>query len=121
MTNINCSYEEKKTFDLSAFRVEVGYFRHQVDVFANKYQSEFEGWGDFYARYANGLVDKGNLDYDEWAFLCEHFMKELTVSGEPPGNSVDLHEKPETFSGFCFLGELRCLIQQLISVRLRRR
>ena len=54
-----------------------GYFRDRMTYFEQHYRGAYRtGWGEFFAAYSNGLTDKGNLDYDEWAFLCEHFMRE---------------------------------------------
>jgi len=109
--------ETAEQFDLAQFEVEEGYFIAQVGRYEEKYKEEYpHGWGEFFAAYLSGRADEGNLDYDEWAFLCEHFMSQLWI---PPGDPYSpFHEKPETISGFSFLGDKRCLNPIRISVGL---
>ena len=120
----NKSLEEE--FDLSAHWVATGHFYAQISVYEEMYRESYpEGWGDFLAKYSKGETDPSNLDYDEWAFLCEHFMQRLT-QGEPPGSEVDCQEKPENVSGFSFgrkviFGEPYCLIHKYISARSSKR
>jgi len=107
---MNNSISENTTnqcFDLSSYEVEPGYFQEQSLEYEKKYKREFPGgWGEFFGLYSSGRTDKGNLDYDEWAFLCEHFMiQELTHSSSPPGKRDSCREEPETISGFSFAGE----------------
>lgn len=93
MNNIE---EITSAFDLNSYAVAPGYFHSQLLCFEEKYREEFkDGWGQFYAAYLKGLTNKSNLDYDEWAFLCEHFLKE---SWQPPGRCTEFHEEPEKSS-----------------------
>ena len=111
--------ETVEQFDLASFEVDSGYFKSQIAAFAEKYRSLYpNGWGQFYAAYLNKQTDQENLDYDEWAFLCEHFMSQLWTP--PLSPSLPLHEKPEITSGFSILGELpSCLIPMPISLNCR--
>lgn len=106
MTNYLMSTNTETQDIVDTHVVEVSYFIGRVHTFESKYHEEFPGgWGEFFADFLNGKTDKGNLDYDEWGFLCEHFMKELTQSPfEPPGDCADSQEKPEAYSGFFFCG-----------------
>jgi hypothetical protein len=91
--------------------VQSGYFRDRMSYFQEHYKDKFpKGWGEFFAAYSNRCTDEGNLDYDEWAFLCEHFMRERT-SWQPPENCAESREKPETISGFYFVWGKTCLTQ----------
>ncbi len=104
-------------FDLSAHTVKPGHFRSRLDFLEQKYRLEFkEGWGEFFAMYSKGRTPKGNLDYDEWAFLCEHFMEELTQTWPPGGYCEEFQERPEAISGFSFAGRGFCLIRKSTSV-----
>lgn len=100
------TYEQ---FDLASFEVDSGYFKEQIGRYEEQYRAEYpHGWGQFFAAYSNGETDKGNLDYDEWAFLCEHFMRQ---SWTPPANlRAECNGKPETNSGFFFVGAKYCSI-----------
>ncbi len=94
--------ETAEQFDLASFEVDNGYFKEQNTRYEERYRDQFpNGWGEFFAAYSKGEVDKGNLDYDEWAFLCEHFMSQ---SWAPPGSSATCHERPEMISGFFVFG-----------------
>jgi len=96
--------------------VQEQYFRDRWNYFQEVYKNEYPGgWAMFYAAYLNGCTDPANLDYDEWAFLCEHFMRDLTQSWQPPGNCSDFQEKPEANSGFSFVRQNRCSIRISIS------
>jgi hypothetical protein len=89
--------------DMASHVMARGHFREKIEAYQDTYRNQFPGgWGEFFAAYSKRLTPKGNLDYDEWAFLCEHFMEELTQSG-PPGDCDHFHEKPESTSGF-FIG-----------------
>jgi hypothetical protein len=96
-------------FDLASFEVDSGYVKSQIDLYEEKYRAEFShGWGEFFAAYSKGLTDNSNLDYDEWAFLCEHFMHQ---SWTPPERlEMICHERPEAISGLSILGGSYCLI-----------
>jgi hypothetical protein len=110
MTNINGHYIAVEDFDPDAHALAPGYFRDRMTYFEEHYRGTYRtGWGEFFAAYSNGLTEKGNLDYDEWAFLCEHSMRELTQRFEPPGVCVSFREKPEADSGFSIRGGTPCL------------
>ena len=96
---------------LSACEVSDNPFLQRISFFEQKYRDKFQGgWVEFYFAHTLGKTDESNLDYDEWAFLCEHFMKELTESWRPPGGDVNSQEKPELNSGFSFAGDtITCL------------
>ena len=117
MTSVATTAQGK--FDINAHKVEPGYFKKEWIEFEVKYRSEYpNGWGQFYAEYLKGNTDPCNLDYDEWAFLCEHFMAEELSCGEygfPPGAATSHQEKPESASGFSFAGEGHCSIPTSIS------
>jgi len=117
MTILNSSTTAEKGF-LSAYEVDSIAFLDRISFFEQKYQAQFQGgWSEFYLAYTTGQVDGSNLDYDEWAFLCEHFMKELTESWRPPGFCVDSQERPETNSGLSFAGRIiECLTRRSISL-----
>jgi hypothetical protein len=92
--------------ELSVSFVQADYFLNRIHEFENKYQSEWQGWGDFLSAYEKNQVDRSNSDLDEWAFLCNHFMMALIESGRdvgPPGAERYAPQKPESDSGFCFL------------------
>ena len=81
MTNINGHCIAAEPFDLAAHEVEPGYFKIQMERFEQLYHCEFPGgWGEFFNAYSAGTTDQGNLDFEEWAFLCEHFRRELSNS-----------------------------------------
>jgi hypothetical protein len=117
MTNIiNNESLEMRHQESSTHVVESGYFRERMHHFEDQYRAAYpRGWGEFFADYSNGKTDEENLDYDEWAFLCEHFMRELTGSSQPPGDCGESQERPERFSGLSFLGDTICSIQISIS------
>lgn len=108
MTNINGHNIAAEDFDFDAHALAPGYFDDRMDHFQKEYRDKFpDGWGQFFADYSCGLTEKGNLDYDEWAFLCEW---KLTQSSQPPGICVSSHEKPEVDSGFSIGEGFACLI-----------
>jgi hypothetical protein len=77
MTNINGHDIAFEEFDISAHALAPGYFDDRIHHFEEQYRTVFPlGWGEFLDAYSNGRTDKGNLDYDEWAFLCEHFLRD---------------------------------------------
>ena len=123
MTNINGQTIAAEDAYLTAHEVAPGYFLERVRFFERKYQTEFQGgWGDFLGAYTQGRTDQANLDFDEWAFFCEHFMRELTESWRrPPVGCSDSLEKPEANSGFSFIGGIPCSIQKNISRVWKRR
>jgi hypothetical protein len=122
MTNINGHYIALEDFDIDAHALAPGYFHDRMIYFEEQYRQKFQtGWGEFFAAYSNGRTEKGNLDYDEWAFLCEHCMRKLTQPFQPPGICVGSREKPETDSGFSIEGGLHCLIRFDISRLWRKR
>jgi len=111
MTNINGHDIAFEEFDIDAHALAPGYFDDRMRHFEEQYRKDFpHGSGEFFDAYSNGRTDKGNLDYDEWAFLCEHFLSNA-FPGQPPGECVDIPEKPESISGFSFGGESLCLIR----------
>lgn len=115
----NFTVNTVETFNLSEHQVNSDHFKGRVLYFEKKYRDEFEGGSeDFLVSYKNNLTDPGNLDYDEWAFLCEQFMEERGQYWPPPGDFVNHQEKPEIISGFSFSGDTFCLIRTSISARL---
>jgi hypothetical protein len=111
MTNINGHDIAFEEFDINVHALAPGYFDDRMRHFEEQYHKDFpNGWGEFFAAYSNGLTDKGNLDYDEWAFLCEHFLRNAFL-WRPPGECLALQEKPEINSGFSFEGRNLCLIR----------
>jgi hypothetical protein len=105
MTNINGHYIAIENFDVDAHAVAPGYFDDRIAHFEQQFRNEFpQGWPEFYAAYSIGNVERTNLDYDEWAFLCEHFLRKLTETWQPPGACVGSPEKPEIDSGFSIGG-----------------
>lgn len=103
---------------LSVNFVQDDYFLIRIREFEIQYHNDFQDWGDFYAQYSKGTLDKNNFDYDEWAYLCRHFMSALIEGEDPPGPKVESAQKPESDSGFCFVGRLYCLTPNNISQRL---
>lgn len=111
MTNINGHDIAFEEFDINVHALAPGYFDERMRHFEDQYRQEFRhGSGEFLDAYSKGRTDKGNLDYDEWAFLCEHFLRNA-FSGQPPNEDVVNQEKPEMISGFSFEGESSCLIR----------
>jgi hypothetical protein len=111
MTNINGHDIAFEEFDIDAHALAPGYFDDRMRQFEEQYRKEFpNGWGEFLAAYSNDRTEKGNLDYDEWAFLCEHFLRNA-FPWQPPGECTDFQEKPELISGFSFGGGSLCLIR----------
>ena len=100
---------------LTAHEVQPGCFLARIHVFEEQYRTEYPGgWREFQVAYSLDLADQENLDFDEWAFLCEHFAQELTQPS-PPGVFTDVQEKPEFNSGFSFGGMVRCSTRQITS------
>jgi hypothetical protein len=96
---------------LAAHEVKREQLFNRVGFFEAKYRDVFPGgWRDFLVAYTLRRTDHDNLDYDEWAFLCEQFEKELTEPWRPPDSCADSQEKPEATSGFSFGGQIHCLI-----------
>jgi hypothetical protein len=115
MTNINGHYIAIEDFDVDAHALAPGYFNDRMTYFEEQFKDKFPtGWGEFFAAYSIGKTEKGNLDYDEWAFLCEHFLRKLTQPWEPPGICVSSREKPEIDSGFSIEGGCHWLNRPLI-------
>jgi hypothetical protein len=115
MTNINGHYIAIEDFDFDAHALAPGYFEERIAQFESQYRDKFpSGWPQFFAAYSSGKLETECLDYDEWAFLCEHFMRELTQTWQPPGTCVSSREKPEVASGFSFGGGCHWLSQLLI-------
>jgi len=95
---------------LAAHEVKREHFLSRVSFFEGKYRDAFPGgWRDFLVAYTLRRTDHDNLDYDEWAFLCEQFERELT-EWRPPDSCADSQEKPEATSGFSFWGQIHCVI-----------
>ena len=67
--------------------VQSDYFLVRIREFEMRYRNAFENWEHFYAEYSKGTLDKNNSDYDEWAFLCTHFMSQLIDGEGPPGGA----------------------------------
>lgn len=112
MTNINGQTIAFEEFDVDAHALAPEYFDDRMHHFEEMYHKTFPGgWGEFFDAYSNGHTEKGNLDFDEWAFLCEHFLRKLTRAWQPPGVCVDFLEKPETVSGFSIVGGTSCLMR----------
>lgn len=104
--------------DLPSGIVQRGYFRSRLDFFEAKYIAAFpRGWGQFFMQYSKGKTPPGNMEYDEWAFLCEHFWEELTQSW-PTGDCENSKEEPEVISGFSFEGRIHCLTGKSTSTEL---
>lgn len=84
--------------------VQASYFLVRIQEFEAKYKQD---WGEFLADYSLGKSDPNNSDYEEWAFLCRHFGKELIESerDDPPDHKIEVIQKPESDSGFCFFGD----------------
>ncbi len=112
MSNINQTDTKSA---LSVTFVQASYFLERIQQFEIKYKNKYNGWGEFLSAYSNGQVDRDNSDFDEWAFLCEHFMEDLIQSGDdtgPPGAKGYAPQKPESDSGFFFL-ESKCSMQSI--------
>lgn len=87
--------------------VQSDYFLARVREFEHKYR---QSWFEFFAAYSHVDTDQDNLDFEEWAFLCEQFFGQLIEMDEgPPGplESAPL-QKPEADSGFRFLWRPAC-------------
>lgn len=115
MMNINGHIIAVEDFNPAVHVLEPGYFAEQMRRFEKLYKAEFrDGW-EFYDAYSNGCTDPGNLDFEEWSFICEHLLGEFTKSRQPPGECVSVNEEPESNSGFSFGGGRPCLIRCDIS------
>lgn len=113
MSHIN---QTTKT-EFSVNFVQASYFLGRIHEFEVKYRDQWQGWGEFLSDYSKKRVDRDNSDFDEWAFLCNHFMADLIQSGHdtgPPGDKRYAPQKPESDSGFCFL-ETDCSTHRSIS------
>jgi hypothetical protein len=86
---------------LSAYAVDAGYLRSRFEFFATKYAEEFNHWSKFYAAYTRKELSYDNLDYEEWAFLCEQMLYEQTESS-PPAGCIDSDERPDIDSGLSY-------------------
>jgi len=105
MTNINGHCIAIEDFNIDAHGLAPEYFEQRLGQFEKQYREKFpKGWPEFYAAYSKGDTDVNNLDFDEWAFLCEHFLRKKTQTWQPPGMCVSSSEKPEAVSGFSFVG-----------------
>jgi hypothetical protein len=103
MMNINGHNIAVENFDPAVHVLEPGYFDARRHHFEEQYKSTFPaGSGQFFDAYSNGDTDLGNLDFEEWAFICEHFLVSITESWCPPSECAKLQEKPESNSGFSF-------------------
>jgi len=101
MNFIDTTSGTREELALSAYTVDAGYLRSRLEFFATKYVGEFNHWSKFYAAYTRKELPYGNLDYEEWAFLCEQMLYEQTESS-PPGNCLDSDERPDTDSGLSY-------------------
>ena len=111
MMNINGHNMAVEDFDPAVHALDPGYFADQMRRFEEQYKAEFQdGWA-FYDAYSNGLTDPGNLDFEEWSFVCEHLLGAITESWQPPGECAMVIDRPESNSGFSFGGEILCLIR----------
>jgi hypothetical protein len=111
MTNINGHQIAIEDFDIAVHALPLGYFENKLNELEEQNRSDFpNGWPEFYAKYSKGELDGANLEYDEWAFVCEHFLRDHTRPCEPPGISINACEEPELSSGFSFGGRCLCSI-----------
>ncbi len=67
--------------------VQTRYFLDRIHELEVKYRDQWEGWEEFLSAYSNNRVDRNNSDFDEWAFLCNHFKVDLTESGRDTGSA----------------------------------
>jgi hypothetical protein len=81
----------------SAHAVEPDYLHTRLESFASKYP-EFSHWSIFFAAYSKKELSRDNLDFHEWAFLCEQILYEETESS-PPNGCGDSKVRPEIDSG----------------------
>jgi hypothetical protein len=99
--------------------VQSDYFLVRIQELEAKYHDIWQNWGEFLADYSkrDAKVDRDNSDLDEWAFLCNHFQKQLLRSNcdaGPPDSAMYNSQKPEGDSGFCF-AETACSTDRIIS------
>jgi hypothetical protein len=100
MMNINGHNISVEDFDPTVHTLDPGYFDARMRHFEEKYRSDFRGGsGEFFEAYSNGRADPGNLDFEEWSFLCEHFLRAVE---RPPGECDTFHVGPELISGLSF-------------------
>jgi hypothetical protein len=120
MTNINGHNIAIEDFDIDAHALAPEYFSNRMSYFEERFHDKFPtGWGGFFEAYSDGLTEAGNLDYDEWAFLCEHFLRK---PWQPPGICFGgPHEKPETDSGFSIGWSNYCLTHSDTSISSKER
>ena len=86
----------------SSYAVEPEYFRTRLSFFEEKYKDQFDkGWSQFFTAYSKNELSPDNLDYDEWGFLCEQMLYELTESS-PPNGCADSKERPDIDSGLSY-------------------
>ena len=121
MTIINGHQIALEDFDIGLHALPQGYFDQLLAGFEEQFKSAFpSGWPEFYAKYSSGELDPGNVEYEEWAFVCEHFLREHTRTCEPPGMGINSREEPESNSGSSFGGKQFCLILSHTSRSLRK-
>lgn len=100
--NINGHNIAVEDFDPAVHTLDPGYFDARMRHFEEKYKAEFrDGW-EFYDAYSNGRTDTGNLDFEEWSFVCEQLLGAMTESWQPPGKCAIVYERPELNSGLSF-------------------
>jgi len=92
--------------------VRTDYFLCRVKEFEKRYD---KNWGEFYVEFSSGK-GRENPDFIEWAFLCRTFMRELIEQESPPGEILEIVEKPESNSGF-FVGANNCSILKNILIK----
>ena len=87
----------------------VQYFLARIEEFEKAYK--MKSWR-FQLLYENspkalpGYNGQAAVDYSEWSFLCENFPHlNSTFCESPPWDVTDTdQQRPESFSGFCFVG-----------------
>ena len=99
MNNLIINIAANDAYDLTSRSDEQNYHRERMEFFSSKYAQQFTHWSAFYAAYSKRELSLDNLDFDEWAFLCEQMLYEQTESG-PPLESYDLKARPDN-SGLC--------------------
>ena len=100
--NINGHNMAVEDFNPAVHALDPGYFAEQMRRFEEQYKTKFrDGW-EFYDAYSKGCTDPGNLDFEEWSFVCEHLLGAFTKYWQPPGECVNVHEGPESISGLSF-------------------
>lgn len=112
MTNTVAYIENTESYDSMGFQVvDGGYFGQRVHEMAEKYRDSFPGgWTEFLAKHSKGETDPNNYDFDEWAFVCDHYIQTVLDTSPPMASCSAKLEGPESISGLSLLWRASSLV-----------